>query len=388
MTNSTLRSNVVAATSTGDGGALFTQGGVVVIQSSTISGNRTLHSRGAGIFNYAGNVTLTNSTLSGNSAFGVGGGIYNNGGTLAVANSTFSGNSSGGSGGGIHNDGTLSIVNSTLSGNSATGGFGGGIDNGSVASATLTNTIVAGNTATTNGNPSNSPDLHGAVTSSGHNLIGDTSGSSGIINGTNSDIVNNTPLLGALGSNGGPTQTIPLLAGSPAIGHGDITANGCASATVNHKDQRGFTRAANRCAIGAFEPQTATYRVGSLSDTGAMATFAACQTPGDPTCKLRDALAYASSGSDTITFNTGQSGTDHARRRDADAGDERDDHGADERWDSRGRVHSNLARRLPDRRGDGLRGERRGDGDDQQPDDSAWQRQRWGRRWHLQQRAR
>jgi hypothetical protein len=310
VTNSTLRSNVVAATSTGDGGALFTQGGLVVIQSSTISGNRTLHSRGAGIFTNAGNVTLTNSTLSGNSAFGFGGGIYTNGGTLAVANSTFSGNSSGGSGGGIENGGTLSIVNGTLSGNSATGGFGGGIDSsGNGASATLTNTIVAGNTATINGNPSNSPDLKGTITSGGHNLIGDTGGSTGIADGTNHDIVNNTSLLGTLGSDGGPTQTIPLLVGSPAIGHGDITANGCASATVNHKDQRGFPRAANRCAIGAFEPQTATYTVGSLSDTGAMATFAACQTPGDPTCKLRDAIAYASSGSDTVTFNTGLSGT-------------------------------------------------------------------------------
>ena len=33
-----------------------------------------------------------------------------------------------------------------------------------------------------------------------------------------------TPLLGTLGSNGGTTQTIPLLAGSPAIGAGDPTA--------------------------------------------------------------------------------------------------------------------------------------------------------------------
>ena len=58
------------------------------------------------------------------------------------------------------------------------------------------------------------------------------------------------------------------------------------------------------CAIGAFEPQQATYTVGSTSDTGAMEDIAACQNGTNTTCRLRDALAYASSGQDTIMFNS------------------------------------------------------------------------------------
>ena len=72
---------------------------------------------------------------------------------------------------------------------------------------------------------------------------------------------------------------------------------------MNEKDQRGFGRSAAKCAIGAFEPQQGTYTVGSVSDTGAMATFAACQDVANTTCKLRDALAYAASGGDTVQFN-------------------------------------------------------------------------------------
>lgn len=59
------------------------------------------------------------------------------------------------------------------------------------------------------------------------------------------DILLVDPLLGALSDNGGPTQTIPLLEGSPAID----AAEGC-SAT----DQRGEPRGA-ACDIGAFEVQ-------------------------------------------------------------------------------------------------------------------------------------
>src|SRR6185503_5687368 len=77
-----------------------------------------------------------------------------------------------------------------------------------------------------------------------------------ITDGVNGDIVNPNPLLGTLGSNGGPTQTIALLAGSPAIGHGNSAV--CATfgpGKVNGVDQRGLPRPASACAIGAYEPQ-------------------------------------------------------------------------------------------------------------------------------------
>ena len=130
---------------------------------------------GGGILNN-GTLTVTNTTFAGNVAPNSGGGIFNNGGTLHVTNSTFSGNSApGNDGGGIVNfggGGTVTVTNSTFTGNSAA--RGGGIQNlGSTV--TLTNTIVAGNSATSSG-----PDLAGAYTSGGYNLVGMTSVGSGI----------------------------------------------------------------------------------------------------------------------------------------------------------------------------------------------------------------
>ncbi len=57
------------------------------------------------------------------------------------------------------------------------------------------------------------------------------------------------PLLGSLGDNGGPTQTMPLLAGSPAID----AANPAACPVL---DQRGYSRS-GACDIGPYEYQGA-----------------------------------------------------------------------------------------------------------------------------------
>ena len=238
---------------------------------------------GGGILNN-GTLTVTNTTFTGNVAPNSGGGIFNNGGMLNVTNSTFSGNSApNNDGGGIVNfsSGSLTVTNSTFTGNSAA--RGGGIQNIS-STATVTNTIVAGNTATSSG-----PDVAGTYTSGGNNLIGKTDGSSGFTGtGDQTGTVSSPldPRLGTLGSNGGPTQTVRLLAGSLAIG-GVPHANCTLTA-----DGRGLPRSASgACAIGAFEPQNAAYTVGSLSDGGNAGTLAACQSATNTTCRLRDALA-------------------------------------------------------------------------------------------------
>jgi hypothetical protein len=67
-----------------------------------------------------------------------------------------------------------------------------------------------------------SPDV---VSNLGHNLIGDGTGSFLFFNGFNGDQVGTSadpidPMLGPLQSNGGPTQTHALLAGSKAIDKG------------------------------------------------------------------------------------------------------------------------------------------------------------------------
>ena len=175
-----------------------------------------------------GTLTATGSTFSGNSANG-GGGLGSSG-DVILNNSTISGNSTTGFGGGITNYGTMSITNATVSGNS---GAGGGIYSGA-GTLTLANTIIAGNTSS--GSPSNLGS--GAILSGSNNLIGSGS-SGGLTNGVNGNIVltdDADALLGTLQNNGGPTQTIALLAGSPAIGAG---SNSLATAAGITTDQRG-----------------------------------------------------------------------------------------------------------------------------------------------------
>jgi hypothetical protein len=121
-------------------------------------------------------------------------------------------------------------------------GFGGGLYNS--GTATLTNTIIAGNTA------ASGPDVFTSapVTSLGYNLIGATDGSSGWIAsdlmGTNVQPLD--PVLGPLANYGGPTQTMILLPGSPAIDAG-ISGTG-----IPTTDQRGVSRV-NGVDIGAYE---------------------------------------------------------------------------------------------------------------------------------------
>ena len=217
----------------GLGGGIWNYG-TMMLTDTTVSGNYT--GDGSAIYNQKkGTITLTDVTVSGNSAYG--GGAIDNNGTMTVANATVSGNSAR-AGGGIANSryGSMSLVDVTVSGNSA--GEGGGIYNQNGGTFQLANTIVAANTA------GSDPDVFGAVDSLGHNLIGNTSGSTGW-SGTN-DITNQIADLGPLGSYGGPTQTIPLLAGSPAIGRG-VSVSGL---TI---DQRGFPLDFPSRDIGAFQ---------------------------------------------------------------------------------------------------------------------------------------
>jgi hypothetical protein len=268
------------------GAGIINNSGTLNVDHCTFSQNHG--GAGGGVFNVFGKGTITYSTFSGNfadtAAGYVGGGIANSGNaTLTVSGCTFTGNSAGttaipGGGGGIYNqDSNLTLSDSTLYGNSAN--RGGGIDNHlSVSSTALTvsnstlygnsaavgggicndagtlqalDTIVAGDTASSTG-----PDFNGSLTSQGHNLIGVGSGGSGY---AASDLVGSSatpmdPKLGPLQNNGGPTQTLALLVGSPAIKAGDITG-------APHYDQRGpgYPRTVNGTIdIGAFEVQNAT----------------------------------------------------------------------------------------------------------------------------------
>ena len=97
--------------------------------------------------------------------------------------------------------------------------------------------------------------IAGAASGS-YNLVGDGTGMSGINNGdANHNQVGTSaaplnPLLGPLQSNGGPTPTMALQAGSPALGKGDVAS------AYGTSDQRGLPRVVNGAVdVGAFESQ-------------------------------------------------------------------------------------------------------------------------------------
>jgi hypothetical protein len=234
------------------GGVLILRGGTLTLNSSTVSGNSAfgrIDAWGGGIASF-GIVTINGSTVSGNSAWcGTlgchtgGGGIDNGGSALTINNSTVAGNEVHGfpynEGGGILSPGVMSISNSTISGNSAL--QGGGI----YGHGTLQNSLVANNN---NGN------CYGSV-SAIFSLSSDNS-----CNLTGPGDKNNTdPKLGTFGNYGGPTQTIPLLSGSPAIDAGD--PSGCIDSRGHRltTDQRGLPRPDKEdtggCDMGAYESQ-------------------------------------------------------------------------------------------------------------------------------------
>jgi len=232
--------------------------GTLTVNNSTVSGNISFHpfrSCGGGIAS-SGSLTINASTISGNGVAGDKGNAYGGGicasGSVTINNSTLSGNGTNcgnilqrcgdSAGGAIYNNGILVINNSTLSGNSASEwdqNFlpqGGGIynDGGQVQ---LQNSILANNRVIQHGfhNVNQPSNCYGSATSNGYNLSDD-----GTCPFHNSGDRNNTnPMLGPLQYNGGPTQTMALPSGSPAIDAGNPSGCTDGQGHLLKTDQRG-----------------------------------------------------------------------------------------------------------------------------------------------------
>src|SRR5262249_43812839 len=131
-------------------------------------------------------------------------------------------------GGGVSSSGTATLTACTISGNVASNSGGGFYNHDFIDSrgvATLTDTIVAGNTAP-GGAPTDIAGLDAASVNGSFNLIG-PGGSGGIRGGVQGNIVLNSLAglgLAPLAGYGGPTQTIALLPGSPALNAGTAVA--------------------------------------------------------------------------------------------------------------------------------------------------------------------
>ena len=281
----------------GEGGGIYNTG-PITLDHVTVTGN-TSTANGGGIYNDAvmlmtdseiGSAAAPNSAADGGGLFETGfhtseiersafvGNSASSGGGIAgrrmvlevITRSTIAGNTATDGGAGIMTNGRVNLINDTVADNTVTGkvgkagaglsGFGpasalpasGGAN---AANFSLTNTIVAANTyagATAtllNCGGKGEGDPAARFYSMGHNI--EDGSSCGF--GAGGDQSSIDPQLGPLGDNGGPTPTMALLGGSPAIDAGD-------SAQCPNEDQRGQMGRADgnidgvfQCDIGAYE---------------------------------------------------------------------------------------------------------------------------------------
>jgi predicted outer membrane repeat protein len=225
------------------GGAVDNLGGALVARDSTFHDNHAAASGGAIMSTNGGTLEVTGSTFSANEAAQFGGGIYTDGESTAIANTTLAGNVATLEGGGLVNNSELVATNVTFAGNT-----GGALVDGVFGTTTLRNTLLAGSVS--------GPNCDGTVTDGGGNLDDGTSCDFGEPTSQSSADAGLDPT--GLADNGGPTETIALLAGSDAIDRAVDAL--CAADPVGNVDQRGFARPVDgdedgtpACDVGALE---------------------------------------------------------------------------------------------------------------------------------------
>jgi hypothetical protein len=181
-------------------------------------------------------------------------------------------------------------------------------------SASFLDTIVAGNASSR---------IHfdvglgrtAAITSQGYNLIGVTDDTTGWVASDLTGAAGSPldPQLGPLQDNGGPTQTMALLPGSPALGAGS-------AAGAPALDQRGAPRL-GRYDIGAYQASAYSFDVSAPATVTPGAPFAVTVTArdvygnvavgytgtvylnsSDPLNPYLDAHAFTAAGAGTFTF--------------------------------------------------------------------------------------
>lgn len=231
---------------------------------------------------------VTNCTFYSDSIVGgTGGNGGVGGGSLAQGGD--GGNGGNANGGGIYGAGTITVVNCTIANCAALGGTNGvagsgafngsdgnpgGANGGGVAGGggtfILKNSLLSTNQPGGNG--------YGLIMDGGYNLSSDASLALG-----STDFLNANPRLGSLTNNGGPTLSMALLPGSPALNR--IPPGGDLPAT----DQRGVPRPVDgKGDIGAYEfelsgpPAIFQQPVDAPADPSSNATFSVTASGAPP----------------------------------------------------------------------------------------------------------
>jgi hypothetical protein len=265
VTSSTFSGNTAA---TGGGGLGFYNGAGVTVTDTTISGNQA--SVGGGVFAafVNGPTAINNSTITGNTANAGGGVLFGGYYGLALNQDTIVANSASRVGGVFMADAQNTALGAAhtarvRSSSKKDKAYGAHDRDGAEATGhaktarvhaaaaqlnalTLSGTILTQNT---NGDLGNS-----GTASSTHSILGVVDPGT-VLTDVGGTLMGVDPMLGPLASNGGPTQTMELLVGSPAINAGPDPV---AAFAGNEFDQRGagFPRVTGGTVdIGAFEVQ-------------------------------------------------------------------------------------------------------------------------------------
>lgn len=257
---------VTDGSGSGSGGGIFVSfTSTLTLTNSTVS--NSVAPNGGGGIEVEGTAMVSGTTVTGNSApqedsCACGGGIDVESGTLNISNSTITGNGAGfgtgeirgGDGGGVYDSGTATFTNVTIASNSvfpspsATTPAGANVSVNDTTEGGFQNTIIAYPQGGAN------CDTSGVFPASGGNNLEDDSAQSCQFNAP-SDQSGVDPKLGPLADNGGPTETMALGAGSPAIDKG-------ATLSSITTDQRGGPRP--QPPGGAYD--IGAYEVGAVAD--------------------------------------------------------------------------------------------------------------------------
>jgi hypothetical protein len=258
----------------GSGGAGGTGGGISgVFGGKGGTGGIGGFAGGGAVHDEAGALNVTNSTMAGNTIFGGNGGAAGSG---APCNPSLNSPGAGGNGGSAGSSlgaavysgfGTMTIIHGTIASNAAAAGVAApgapgisacsgqpdsaagaagasGTANAAIFTSPGRQTILVATIVAYNQVPSQ---IVGPLTDTGfgYNIFSDASGAA-----DSTSLLNTDPLLGPLSDNGGPTLTMPLLPGSPAID----TIPPEAAIFSPSSDQRGVARPqGTNFDVGAFE---------------------------------------------------------------------------------------------------------------------------------------
>ena len=251
-----IRSRITGNNSGNNSGGVRISGGTLRMRDSTIASNRARYSAGGlSVFGASARARITGSTISGNTGLQESGsaaaGIHVSQARLVMTNSTVAGNRGVGiGGGGIGTDSlpgaevvlnSVTVVRNEADADKNGSGSGGGLfSDNSVGSWSVVNSLIALNHA-----GDGSHDCSGSFASSGGNLLTTIPPAcEGFDPDVGGDFLVANPKVGQLKQNGGPTKTIALRRGSPAI-------NKAIGAKAPNRDQRGVKR--KNPDIGAYE---------------------------------------------------------------------------------------------------------------------------------------